>query len=59
MGLSFFKSFQKGLVRLNVSKSGLGLSFGVKGARISVGPRGVNLNIEKNGIRYRKKLDKK
>ena len=43
-------------VRVNVSKSGLGLSAGVKGARISVGSRGTQINAGRDGIYYRKQL---
>lgn len=30
-------------IRLNLSKRGVGVSFGVKGGRVSVGPRGTRL----------------
>ncbi len=56
MGLSFFRSFSKGPLRVNVSSSGVGLSFGLKGARISVGPRGTYVNFQQGGFRYRRKL---
>ena len=59
MGLYFRKSLSLGKgVRLNFSKSGVGISTGVKGARISTGPRGtyMNLSIPGTGIGYRKKL---
>lgn len=59
MGLYFRKSINLGGgFRLNFSKSGMGISGGVKGARISTGPRGtyMNLSIPGTGIGYRKKL---
>lgn len=59
MGLYFRKSVNLGGgLRLNFSKSGIGLSGGVKGARISTGPRGtyMNLSIPGTGIGYRTKL---
>ena len=59
MGLYFRKSINLGGgVRLNFSKNGMGISGGVKGARISTGPRGtyMNLSIPGTGIGYRKKL---
>ena len=61
MGLSFFRSFSKGPLRVNVSSSGVGLSFGLKGARVSVGPRGTYVSFQQGGFRYRRKLseDKK
>ena len=59
MGLYFRKSVNLGGgLRLNFSKSGVGLSGGVKGARISTGPRGtyLNLSIPGTGIGYRTRL---
>ena len=59
MGLYFRKSINLGKgVRLNLSKRGIGISGGVKGARISTGPNGtyMNLSIPGTGIGYRKKL---
>ena len=39
MGLSFRKGFKLGAgLRLNLSKRGLGISGGVKGGRVSIGP---------------------
>ena len=39
------KAFRLGpLLRLNVSKSGLGASFGFKGFRVGTGPRGAYLH---------------
>jgi tetratricopeptide (TPR) repeat protein len=44
MGFRFSKSIRLGKhVRLNISKSGIGMSAGVKGARISTGSRGTRL----------------
>jgi hypothetical protein len=40
MGWDFRKSLRAGPVRVNVSKSGIGGSAGVPGARVGVGPRG-------------------
>jgi DNA polymerase-3 subunit epsilon len=40
MGWYFRKSLRAGPVRVNVSKSGIGVSAGVPGARVGVGPRG-------------------
>lgn len=59
MGLYFRKSVSLGGgLRLNFSKRGVGISGGVKGARISKGPSGtyMNLSIPGTGIYYRKKL---
>lgn len=59
MGWSFRKTFKLGPVNLNLSKSGLGVSTGVKGARISTGPRGTQFSAGKYGVRYTKSLGKK
>lgn len=56
MGLYLRKYFRVGPVRLNLSKSGLGLSGGVKGARIGAGPRGTYLHGGRKGLYYRKNL---
>ena len=42
MGFRFRKSIKLGGgFRLNLSKSGFGISGGVKGARVGIGPRGA------------------
>jgi hypothetical protein len=56
MGFSFRKSFKAGPIRIYISKSGIGASFGVKGARISTGPRGAHLNVGAKGVYYRQKI---
>lgn len=56
MAIYLRKTFKFGPFNINLSKSGMGFSFGVKGARISKGPRGTFVNIGKNGIYYRKSL---
>jgi hypothetical protein len=50
-----------GPLRLNLSKSGLGLSLGVPGFHIGTGPRGryVRAGLPGTGIYYRKSLNKK
>jgi hypothetical protein len=50
------KAFRIGPVRINLSKSGLGASVGVKGARIATGPRGTMVNAGRYGLYYRKRL---
>ncbi len=55
---SYSKSYRVGKAfRINVSKRGVGYSFGVKGFRISSGPRGRYLNAGRGGFRYRQKLN--
>ena len=56
MAIYLKKTFKFGPFNINLSKSGVGFSAGVKGARISKGPRGTFVNIGKNGIYYRKSL---
>ncbi|MDR0656335.1 MAG: DUF4236 domain-containing protein [Treponema sp.] len=57
MGISFRKSFKAGPIRVNLSKSGIGMSAGVKGARIGVGPRGTYVSGGKGGARFYKTLN--
>lgn len=51
------KSFSRGPIRLNLSKNGLGASFGVKGLRIGVGPKGTYLAGGRGGLYYRQYLN--
>jgi ABC-type multidrug transport system fused ATPase/permease subunit len=55
MGLSFRKSFKIGKnTRINLSKTGgIGISTGVKGARVSVNNKGVRTQVGAKGIYYR------
>jgi len=55
MGFRFRKSIKLGGgFRLNLSKGGLGISGGVKGVRVGIGPRGVrtSLSIPGTGTSY-------
>jgi len=56
MGWYLKKGFNFGPLRLNLSKSGLGYSFGVRGARIGTGPRGTYVHLGRGGVYYRKSL---
>jgi len=56
MGLYLRKAFRAGPVRFNLSKRGLGLSGGVKGARVGIGPRGPYVHAGRHGLYYRKHL---
>lgn len=42
MGLFFRKNIKAGPLRVNLTKSGIGVSGGVKGAKISKGPCGTD-----------------
>lgn len=54
--MSFYirKSIRCGPVRFNLSKSGIGLSGGVKGFRIGTGPKGNYVHMGRGGLYYRK-----
>lgn len=54
MGWYFRKSVGFGPFRLNLSKSGIGYSFGVRGARIGTGPRGTYVRLGRDGVYYQK-----
>lgn len=56
MGFYLRKAFQFGPFRLNISKSGIGFSFGVKGLRFGIGPKGRYFHIGRGGIYYRSRL---
>ena len=56
MGWSWRRSSSFGPFRLNFSKSGMGISAGVRGARLSVGPRGTYVNVGAGGFRYSHRL---
>lgn len=52
------KSLRMGPVRLNVSKSGLGVSAGVRGARVGVNAKGKSyVHAGRHGAYYRKQFD--
>ena len=57
MGWYIRKSVQLGAgLRLNLSKSGIGFSAGVRGCRVSTGPSGSYINIGGHGIYYRQRI---
>jgi hypothetical protein len=56
MGFYIRKGFNFGPLRLNLSRSGLGASIGVPGARFGVGPRGSYVHLGRGGFYYRKTL---
>lgn len=57
MGFFLRKSFKAGPVRLNLSKSGIGVSTGVKGARVGINSKGkAYIAGGKGAIRYRKTI---
>lgn len=56
MGFYLKKGFNIGPVRVNLSKSGLGISLGGKGLRLGSGPKGAYVHAGKGGLYYRKNL---
>jgi hypothetical protein len=56
MGLYLRKAFRAGPIRLNLSKSGLGISGGITGARVGIGPRGTYVHAGRKGLYYRKHM---
>jgi Protein of unknown function (DUF4236) len=54
MGYYIRKSKKVGPFRLNLSKSGIGASVGVRGFRVGTGPRGNYVHAGRNGLYYRK-----
>lgn len=56
MGLYIRKGFNFGPLRVNFSKSGVGLSFGIKGLRVGSGPKGNYVHAGRKGIYYKKSL---
>ena len=61
MGLRFRKSFNIGPLRINISKSGIGFSLGVKGFRIGRSAKGkmtATASLPGTGLSYVQNLDK-
>lgn len=53
MGIYLRKSVNVGPFRFNLSKSGVGVSAGIKGLRVGSGPRGNYVHMGRNGLYYR------
>jgi hypothetical protein len=56
MGIYLRKSIGVGPLRFNLSKSGIGVSAGIKGLRLGAGPRGNYIHMGRNGLYYRKTI---
>ena len=56
MGFYIRKAISVGPFRFNLSKSGLGVSAGVRGLRLGTGPRGNYVHMGRGGLYYRKTL---
>jgi len=59
VGFYVRKSVKVGPFRFNLSKSGIGVSTGIKGFRVGTGPRGNYINMGTGGIYYRTSLSRK
>src|SRR4029079_9311213 len=56
MGFYIRKSVSLGPLRFNLSKSGIGVSTGIRGFRVGSGPRGNYVHMGRNGLYYRHTL---
>lgn len=56
MGFYLRKSLRVGPLRFNLSKSGVGVSAGIKGFRVGSGPRGNYVHMGRHGLYYRATL---
>lgn len=56
MGFYIRKVIRVGPIRFNLSKSGVGISAGIKGLRLGTGPRGNYVHMGTGGLYYRKTL---
>jgi hypothetical protein len=56
MGFYIRKAISRGPFRFNLSRSGIGLSVGVKGFRLGSGPRGNYVHMGRKGLYYRASL---
>ncbi len=57
MGFYIRKALRVGPLRFNLSKSGVGVSAGVKGLRLGTGPRGNYVHMGRGGLYLRKSLN--
>lgn len=56
MGYYLRKAIRVGPLRFNLSKSGVGVSAGIRGFRLGSGPRGNYVHMGRGGLYYRKTL---
>ena len=57
MGWTWRRSASIGPLRLSFSNAGVGMSAGVTGARVSIGPRGTYVHVGAGGFRYSRRID--
>jgi hypothetical protein len=56
MGFYIRKAISFGPLRFNLSRGGVGVSVGVKGARVGTGPGGAYVHMGRHGLYYRQRL---
>lgn len=58
--MSFYlrKTVKAGPFRVNLSRSGIGMSTGVPGLRVGTGPRGSYIRVDAHGVYYRQTLSR-
>ena len=56
MGLYIRKSVRVGPLRFNLSTSGIGVSTGLPGFRVGIGPRGTQIHLGRGGFYYRQTI---
>lgn len=56
MGFYLRKSIRVGPLRFNLSRSGIGVSAGIPGLRVGIGPRGNYVRIGSGILKYRATL---
>ena len=57
MGFSKGKAISFGAVRLSLARWGIGLSFVRAGMQLAIGPRSTYIQMSRNGLSYRQRLD--
>jgi hypothetical protein len=57
MGFYIRKALKVGPLRFNLSRSGIGVSAGIKGLRLGTGPRGNYVHMGRGGLYFRKTLN--
>lgn len=57
MGFYIRKALRVGPLRFNLSKSGVGVSAGIKGFQLGTGPRGNYVHMGRGGLYFRKSLN--
>lgn len=57
MGFYIRKALKVGPLRFNLSRSGIGVSAGIKGLRLGTGPRGNYIHMGRGGLYFRQSLN--